>query len=87
MFCFSSPRYQTMITVVKPSPVFFQLCIMQENLEKLNAALFPFKSIIGGKYIFKKVMILNKMKILLIYYKSSYFLNCKSFYYCLQSNQ
>ena len=33
---------------------------------KIKYALFPFKSIIGGKYIFKKVMILNKMKILLI---------------------
>lgn len=66
MLCFSSPRYEAMITVVKPSTRILSVMYYAREPGKIKYALFPFKSIIGGKYIFKKVMILNKMKILLI---------------------
>ena len=46
MFCFSSSRYEAMITVVKPSTRILSVMYYAREPGKIKYALFPFKSII-----------------------------------------
>lgn len=54
VFLFLPPRYEAIITVVKPSTRILSIMYYAREPGKIKYALFPFKSIFGGKYIFKK---------------------------------